>query len=109
MSKLPAAIELRSEDPEASVRSRVTSWARDVLRFLRELPTVSFRTVDIPASPDLLVITDGRPRAVSIARVVSGTVTGTPGIGWANEGGGIRITGLYGFSASARVVLRIEV
>lgn len=107
--KLPQSIELRSEDPESIVRSRIMSWARDVVRFLRALPSVSFATVDIPASPDLFVLTDGRPRSVSVARVVSGTVTGTPGIGWSNEGRGIRITALYGFSGSARLALRIEV
>ena len=109
MTKLPQSLELRSEDPEAIVRSRIMAWARDVARFLRALPEVAFTTIDVPASPSLFVLTDGRPRSVTVARVVSGTVTGTPGIGWENEGSGIRITALYGFSGAARLVLRVEV
>ena len=106
--KLPISLELRAEDPERLVRTRIGSWARDVLRFLAAIPSVEFKTIDVLASPDLFVLTSGRPRSVSIARVISGTVTGTPGIDWSNEGEGIRITGLYGFSGDARLSLRIE-
>lgn len=109
MIKTPRSLELRSEDNEQVVRRNIMSWARDVVRYLRALPVVEFVTVTIPSAADRFVATDGRPRSVVVAQVLSGTATGAPGITWEPERQGFRVTALHGFSGDARLVLRVEV
>lgn len=110
MKKLPRSLELRAEDNERTMRVRIMEWTRDVLKSLRTIPDVEFISVDVPSSPDVDVRTEnGRPRSVSIARVLSGTVTAAPGIEWDPAANGFTITALHGFSGDARLSLRVEV
>jgi len=51
----------------------------------------------------------GTPSAVSVARVVSGTVTATPGIEWSHINGGFRVDAVYGITGASRLMLRVEV
>lgn len=109
MIKAPRSLELRSEDNEQAVRRNVMTWARDVVRYLRALPSVEFVPVTIPSGADRFVAVDGRPRSVTVAQVLSGTATAAPGIEWEAERGGFRVSALHGFSGEARLVLRVEV
>lgn len=106
----PRSLELRTKDPAATVYQRIMEWARDVRAALSAVPSVSYVTVDVPASGELDgVRAGGRVRCVSVARVVDGTVSGAPGLHWTPADGGFDVVSLYGVTGAARVTLRVEV
>lgn len=104
------SLELRTKDPAATVYQRIMEWARDVRTALSAVPTVTYVTADVPASGALAgVRADGRVRSVSVARVISGTVSGSPGLHWTPANSGFDVVSLYGVTGAARVTLRVEV
>lgn len=107
-AKLPRSVELRTRDPLGVTYTRIMEWSRDVVRVLRGVREVKVVTVDVPASPNVTVDVGFRVASVTVARVVSGTVTATPGIAWSPEGDGFTITALYGVTGDARLSLRAE-
>jgi len=110
MRLLPRSLEYRKDDSPESVGTRLAIWTRDVIAALRGVPDVSYTTVTATDLP-LTVAVDGggAPRSVLVARVVSGTVTATPGIEWSHINGGFRVDAVYGITGASRLMLRVEV
>lgn len=109
MIRIPRSLELRAKDGLDGVVARLSEWTRDVREILRQTPVVTYRTVTIPSGGTATIETDGAPRSVILARVVSGTITATPGIAWAPSRDGVTVGAVYGVTGDARLTLRIEV
>jgi hypothetical protein len=109
MKKLPRSLELRTSDGAATVYQRLMEWARDVVTSLKLVPDVSYVTVDVPSGGTASIKLDGRARSVILARVVTGTVTATPGIDWSPTAAGFDVSAVYGVSGASRIALRVEV
>lgn len=107
--KQPRSLELRKDDAPETVYQRITEWARDVAALLGAAPSVTYTTVNVPASGLVSVAVTGRVRCVMVARVESGTLTGAAGVHWSPTRNGFDVEALYGVSGAARVTLRVEV
>jgi len=70
---------------------------------------VGYVTVTIATGETPSITTLGTPRAVSVARVTSGTVSAAVGVDWAPVAGGFEVLGVYGVALPATLSLRVEV
>ena len=108
MKKLPRAIDYRSIDEMPGVLRRFAMWTRDVVESLQDVPDVSYVTVTMPQE-GRPIASDGIPRSVTVARVITGTITATPGLDWIPSAGGFIVRAVYGVTGTVSLVLRIEV
>ncbi len=109
MKSLPRSFEYRKGDTAENVGTRLAIWTRDVIAAFKRIPDVTYIEVPVASGGSVDVESAGTPAAVSVARVVSGTVTATPGIEWTPINGGFRVEAVYGITGSSRLMLRVEV
>ena len=109
MKSLPRSFEYRKGDTAENVGTRLAIWTRDVIAAFKRIPDVTYIEVPIASGGSADVESAGTPSAVSVARVVSGTVTAAPGIEWSHINGGFRVDAVYGITGASRLMLRVEV
>jgi len=108
VKSLPRSFEYRNGDTAESIGTRLAVWTRDVISAFKRIPDVTLREVEVPSGSSVDV--NGiAPTGVSVARVMGGTVTASPGIHWRPIDGGFRIESVYGITGTARLMLRVEV
>jgi hypothetical protein len=110
MRVLPRSFEYRKDDTPESVGQRVAAWTRDAIQSFSRIPDVTYTAVTVPSGETVdVLVANGIPRSVLVARVVSGTVTAAPGIDWVPVAGGFTIRAVYGVAGTAVLALRVEV